>query len=464
LTLLLSLESVVETVTAFVVREIGRPTVAIEADTKLLQNGLIDSFHIVQLAEEVSETFGIDSSSLVPDDFQTPRVLWTQLKKKGGGGVVDGVEGVDGVNDNAEPRLANDPPPLVSSSSLSSGSEYSYWQEVVMAWERKRPPSLTWLHNLRLRMRGTLQVGALERAIRRVLERQESLRQLFDADPTVPPPGLCGVEDVLVTSIDMRDRSRQELDELCRLEAHRPMVVGGTPLIRFFIITQADDDHTLLVVYHQLVHDATKRDMIGAEIVEAYAAIVEQRAERFSALPVRYVDHAAWEKAWFSRGGGQVSVAEARRKLAGAEPVRLPTDKPRTGIAGTEVVAAPFALGADDSRRFSSMCEAEGTLFAGFSTAVAIFLHRLAGGQDNIVFLVPTNTRWRREVQSLLALRQLGHRSPVACRRPDGSRDTPLQPRISWRWRWCGFPAGSARRRYVGPLRSSARSCRAEHA
>jgi acyl carrier protein len=393
--MLLSLESVIAAVAEHIERELGRPTIAIEADTKLLQNGLIDSFQIVQLAEDVSATFGVDPAygDLVPDDFRTPRILWTRLKEKVGG-------------DEEESGVAH-PPPLVRTS-LRSGGQYTYWQDIVASWERKRAASSTWWHNMRVHLVGTLDTSVLERAIRRVLQRQESLRQLFDADPEARP-GLCRAEAVSVTTVDMRGRPAEELDTLCRVEAGRPASICDGPLIRFFIVSRADDDHTLFVSYHQLVHDATRREMLCAEIIESYAALVEQRAEVLPSLPVRYVDHAAWERAWFA-GGGRAAVEEAKKELLGAEPLRLPTDKPGAEPPGPSVVTANFGLSAEDSDRFSTMCRA-GTLFSGIVAGVAIFLGRVCGGQEDITFLAPTDTRWGRDVQSLMG--RFGNWSPI---------------------------------------------------
>lgn len=51
-----------------------RPNVDFTADQQLIDDGVLDSFDIISLANELMETYGvhIDAGELVPENFNTP--------------------------------------------------------------------------------------------------------------------------------------------------------------------------------------------------------------------------------------------------------------------------------------------------------------------------------------------------------------------------------------------------------
>jgi acyl carrier protein len=77
-----SADAVLKIIEDFIIREKGRLSEPLSLDTPLLQRGLIDSFAVVSLGEEFSRAFGITvtSGTLIPEDFETPRALWSRLK------------------------------------------------------------------------------------------------------------------------------------------------------------------------------------------------------------------------------------------------------------------------------------------------------------------------------------------------------------------------------------------------
>ncbi len=79
----IALESVVQVVDRHVARARGRKLGSIDADTPLFQQGLIDSFGLAELLIELEKLAGepIPEGALVPDDFESPRVLHHRLQE-----------------------------------------------------------------------------------------------------------------------------------------------------------------------------------------------------------------------------------------------------------------------------------------------------------------------------------------------------------------------------------------------
>ncbi len=80
---MLTLEAVVGAVAEQVVRQRGKVKEPIGPDTKLFQDGLIDSFGLVELQTHLERLAGkaLPEGELMPDDFESPRVLHARLKE-----------------------------------------------------------------------------------------------------------------------------------------------------------------------------------------------------------------------------------------------------------------------------------------------------------------------------------------------------------------------------------------------
>lgn len=76
------LNRVLEIVRAFVASRDGGGR-RIEADTRLLQEGIVDSFALVELIAELEQTLGVElpMGTLIPEDFESPRVLLGRLEQ-----------------------------------------------------------------------------------------------------------------------------------------------------------------------------------------------------------------------------------------------------------------------------------------------------------------------------------------------------------------------------------------------
>ena len=60
-----------------------RPDVDFESETKLVTNGILESFDIVTLVTQLGETFDIEIGpvNLVPENFNSAEVIWTLVEQ-----------------------------------------------------------------------------------------------------------------------------------------------------------------------------------------------------------------------------------------------------------------------------------------------------------------------------------------------------------------------------------------------
>ena len=335
-----------------------------------------------QIATRISEKLGVEMPIRTIFDAPTIAELGQRvraLKAQSGGGA-----------SAAAPVKDAGPPPL-QRTELAATDATSFVQDAIVEWESKRPASATFTTPLRVRLRGPLDVAALREAIRQLVTRQETLRLAFVIDGAKRERRLLPVESyVLHTS---RLGSEEEVDAFCDLEANAAFALDGTPLIRFFLLERAPDEHVMVLTWHQLVHDATNRDKVTAELLELYSGVVEHRPPKLPPVKFRYVDFAVWERAWFA-GKGRAQVEAAKKLIAGARPLEL-AERPRQGPVSTAYLAKWFRVEEEGTRRFEKTCQRlSATTYMGFAAVVGLLLSRWSGSED-ITFMSPVSTRGR---------------------------------------------------------------------
>jgi len=76
-------DSILEIIRAFVVRARGELPGPLDLDTALLDTGMVDSFDLIDLGTEISTELEIPMlmGNLLPEDFETPRVLWNRIQE-----------------------------------------------------------------------------------------------------------------------------------------------------------------------------------------------------------------------------------------------------------------------------------------------------------------------------------------------------------------------------------------------
>jgi amino acid adenylation domain-containing protein len=209
----------------------------------------------------------------------------------------------------------------------------SYAQERMWFMQRLAPQSSAYHMPLAIRLRGPLNLGALEAAFAEVVARHDILRTVFVQDddavrPTVkaelPMPVRVVQPAMPVTSV--QDACFQ--DQLAGL-TQEPFDLHDGPLMRVHLLPLGPDDAVLLIVQHHLIGDQWSFAVLARELGEAYGRRL--RGERAAPQPLawQYADFAAWHRQWYAGERHDKELAYWRERLAGMEPAELPADHPR---------------------------------------------------------------------------------------------------------------------------------------
>ncbi|NAO47946.1 amino acid adenylation domain-containing protein [Pseudomonas syringae] len=258
-----------------------------------------------------------------------------------------------------------------------------------------------------LRLRGTLDNPALERALDRIVARHEVLRTTFVQDQDQDPaqriaPADIGFSLQLQVLTGQADAEEQLL-AITAEEANEGFDLLNGPLVRGRLVRMAEDDHVLLVTMHHIVSDGWSADVLTRELGALYAAFSAGAEDPLPALPVQYADYAVWQRNWLSGDVLQQQRQYWQQTLGGAPALlTLPTDRPRPAQQDYSGNIRGLVLDAELTRGLKALSQRHGsTLFMTVMVAWASLLGRLAG-QDDVVIGTPVANRLRAEVEDLI--------------------------------------------------------------
>ncbi|MEV5593674.1 non-ribosomal peptide synthase/polyketide synthase [Streptomyces sp. NPDC052496] len=239
-----------------------------------------------------------------------------------------------------------------------------------------------------LRLEGTLDRTALERALTDVVTRHETLRTVFpevDGAPrqVVLDPGAAAV------TLPVRGTDAAGPAAALAKSAATGFDLTTEPPLRAELFALAPDRHVLSLVVHHIAGDAWSMVPLGRDLSTAYAARLRGEEPSWSPLPVSYADYTLWQRDLLGQehdGGSRIArqVAYWARTLAGLpEELALPADRPRPGVASHRGGTVPLRLDAALHARLAALAEAHGvTLFMVLQAGLAGLLTRHGAGTD----------------------------------------------------------------------------------
>ncbi len=283
----------------------------------------------------------------------------------------------------------------------------SFAQQRLWFLDQLEPGSATYNVPLVTRLRGPLDVAALEAALYGLVERHESLRTGFFLEEGTPqqlispPRPLTLVHTDLRGRADAEARARMLVDE----EARRPFDLAGDRLVRVALIRLADEDHIFILTVHHIVSDAWSVGVIKRELTALYNAKLEGRVAELPELTIQPGDYAVWQQEWMETGGLDEQVEYWRQQLAGAPALlELPTDKPRPAVQSFRGATVRRTLPAPLAESLRALGEEQGvTMFMTLLTAFMTMLARYTGRSD-ILVASPVANRSRVELEGIVGL------------------------------------------------------------
>jgi hypothetical protein len=257
-----------------------------------------------------------------------------------------------------------------------------------------------------VRLRGALNVEALEQALAAIVMRHEALRTTFRLMDDRPVQVVAPATALRLPVVDLTgeppERRDAEIKARTLEEARRPFDLGTGPLFRTLLYRLAPDDHVLLACMHHIISDGWSLGNLVRELGEGYRAYVHGHAPALPELPIQYADYAEWQRGYLQGAVLDQELTYWRDKLVGVRSLELPTDRARPAeqtFAGARYrVRLPATL---NGPLRALVRDTDTTLFMILLAAFQTLLTRYTG-QEEIVVGSPIAGRTRTELEGLI--------------------------------------------------------------
>lgn len=241
-----------------------------------------------------------------------------------------------------------------------------------------------------LLIEGVLDTLALERAIKKMTDRHESLRATFSPDGrfmTVFDSIDLDITKKDISHLDVETKQKAIEDHLTG-DAHFVFDLVKGPLIKIGVLKLSENQHQLIITGHHIVCDGWSMGIILEELSAQYNAFINGTLAKVSE-PATFSSYAEVEQKFLQSGEFEETEKYWLEQYQGDVPViNLPTDYPRPQIRTYKSNRLDFPIPSDLVGQLKKVGISSGaslvvTLMAGFE----VFLNRITGQSDLVLGL-----------------------------------------------------------------------------
>ena len=257
------------------------------------------------------------------------------------------------------------------------------------------------------RLQGELDWQALRQAFELVVERHPQLRIRIDSSGGTPyqfVPAEIAVHLIYEDGpfAGMEELGETGLREILEDEIARPISLSREPPVRGRLLRLGTHDHLLLITIHHIVSDGWSQPILWHDLQQAYTAIRSGLTPSWSPLPLQYRDYVHWQRTSLTPESLQPLVEYWRARLAGLQPLDLPTDYSRPDRMRYEGGCHRFTIDVTRVKRLSAIArQQQVTLNMLLLSVFQTLLHRYTG-QTDIAVALPTAGRMHEELEALV--------------------------------------------------------------
>jgi len=283
----------------------------------------------------------------------------------------------------------------------------SFAQERLWFINQLEPDSPGYNVPLTVRLKGRLQIEALERTLSEIVRRHEVLRTTFSLVEGRPVQVIASPEPLTVLQIDLSEFSAEQRElEVSRLAAEdmkRPLGLSQPPLLRATVVKLSEEDHVVLLMTHHIVNDNWSMGVLMHEVAILYGAFSSGKESPLPELPIQYADYAVWQRECLQADELDALLAYWKKQLGGVlSPVKLPIDRPRTAAQTFRGARQTLRLPQAMTDALTKLSQEEGvtlfmTMLAGFQTLLHFY-----SGQEDILIGSPIANRTHIETEGLI--------------------------------------------------------------
>ena len=285
---------------------------------------------------------------------------------------------------------------------LLPGKPLSFAQQRLWFLEQLEPGNPAFNIPVALRLRGVLNVTALEESLNEIVKRHEILRTSFNSLSGKP---FQAIAPSLRLTIPVLDGRETEVQRLIATELEQPFDIAKAPLLRATLLRLSETEYVFIFVIHHLISDNWSMGIFLQELATLYEAFSKGELSPLPALPIQYADFAVLQREQLQEKVLETQLAYWKQQLEGATfDLALPTDKPRPVLTSFRGATYAFVLPKSLVQALKTLSQQKGcTLFMVLLAAFNILLYGYTK-QTDILVGSPIANRHRIETEKLIGL------------------------------------------------------------
>jgi amino acid adenylation domain-containing protein len=295
-----------------------------------------------------------------------------------------------------------------SAAPLSSG------QQRLWFLDRLEPNTPLYNISTALRLKGDLNVNALQGGLNEIVRRHEVLRTVFpsiDGSPVqqINQPSSIPFQKLDLTTVPAASREA-EAQRHIRQAASKPFDLSRDLMIRGTLLKLSDRERVLVLVAHHIAADEWSLRVLFKELALLYEARMTGTQLTLPDPAIQYADYSIWQAEEQQSESMQKQLDYWREQLQGATTnLELPSDLPRKECANRGAIEcanrgaiARFTMPAADLEAVKELARRENaTLFMTLLAGYDALLHRYTR-QEDILVGSPIAGRTRSETEDLI--------------------------------------------------------------
>src|SRR5262249_24188303 len=169
------------------------------------------------------------------------------------------------------------------------------------------------------RLKGTLDLDALERSVNEIVKRHEVLRTRIEMEADEPAQVVDEWAPRRLEVVDLTGLPQEEREEnvwrRAREEARAGFDLGRGPLLRVKALKLGEEEYVLLYTMHHIVSDEWSTGVLIKEVGTLYQAYLEGKVSPLPELEIQYADFAVWQRSHLTGEVLEKEVGYWRKQL-----------------------------------------------------------------------------------------------------------------------------------------------------
>lgn len=246
-----------------------------------------------------------------------------------------------------------------------------------------------------IKLKGTVDINRVERALMKIIDRHESFRTSYHFHNTIP---VQKIHETVVFKVDVLEADQSSIESVIQ-SFIRPFDLAIPPLIRAGLVRVAENEWFLIIDKHHITCDGFSNQIVFQDFVELYCGA------ELPAQALQYVDFSEWYNHTYRE-----SMQDENERFwldlfkDGVPELKLPYDHKKTPAALFRGALLDFELTSAQSEKWRNVFAGTDTTQFVITLAIyALFLAKISGQRDFVIGS-PVSGRWHKDVQSIVGM------------------------------------------------------------